>query len=355
VRKNLTLLVALGALVGAGAAFAWWMRPEPPRAALPATPPDDDLAMLASMLDGGEPREPARDLLAAAAGEIYLARASDDAIVASPAAGGPQRTLAHLDGPAWGMAVAGGALWLSTTRESKGTTRGSVVSIPVAGGSPRVVAEGLARPRAVASDGHWVFVVDSEAGEGGLLHTSAILRVPASGGAPAVVGHCEGDVTGIAVDDASAYWADEFDGTIVAAPKAGGEPRSLVTGRGLPEQLVAQGDALYWVERRTETVWTMPKTGGTPRPVVQDFAGFAHLVVDAHSVWWATEAPVAGHFRVLGAPASGGEPSPASPDVESIDALASDGAHLYWARGGEVSRVEGSAGERREQHARKDE
>jgi hypothetical protein len=347
-RKKLTPLLVLAALVAAGAFVAWWMQPEPPRAALPSKPPDDDLVMLASLLDAGEPREPAHDQLVAGGGAVYLARASDHTIVATPAGGGAPRTLARLDGPAGGMALAGGALWLSTAS-------GSLVSVPVAGGPPRVVAKGLSRPRAVASDGHWVFVVDSEAGEAGLLRTSAVVRVPVEGGAPVVVGRCEGDVTGIALDDANAYWADEFDGTIVAAPKAGGEPRSLVTGRGLPEQLVASGDALYWVERRSETVWTMPKAGGTARAIAQDFAGFAHLVVDPRGVWWATEAPEAGRFRVLTAPARGGESAPASDAVDAIDALASDGEHLYWARGGEASRVERSAGQGREQHARKDE
>jgi hypothetical protein len=375
-RKNLTLLAALAALVGAGGAVAWWMRPEPPRAALPAKPPDDDIAMVASLLDGSEPREAAHDRLAAYAGSLYLARASDRAILATPADGGAARVVAHLDGPAWGMAVAAGGVWLSTARADdagpappeRGRTgdgtspappergrTGKVVRVPLEGGAPRVVADGLHRPRALASDGRWVFVVDSEAGDGGLLRASTIVRVPAEGGAPVVVARCEGDVTGIALDDANAYWADEFDGTIVAVPKAGGEPRSLATGRGLPEQVVAYGDALYWVERRSETVVAMPRAGGPPRHVVQDFAGFSHLVVDERGVWWATEAPEAGRFRVLRAPPSGGEPSPASEAVDGIDALASDGAHLYWARNGEVSRVDGSAGEGRQQHARKNE
>lgn len=347
-------MLALAAAVGGAGSLAWWMQPAP-HVALPATPPDDDLQMVAALIEAGEPRDRPRDLLVAGSGELVLARASDNSLVATPARGGAARTVARLDGPAWGMALADGALWLSTTRAQDAGARGAVVKAPLAGGALRVIADGLVRPRALASDGRWVFVVDVDASEGGLLQKSVLLRLPVDGGSSSVVARCESEVTGIALDETNAYWADRFEGTIASVPKAGGEPRALATERGLPEQLVVHGDALYWVERRSETVWTMPKAGGAPRTIAQDFAGFASLVVDARGVWWSSEQAIEGRFRVLTAPRSGGESSLASETVGPIDALASDGAHLYWARGGEVSRVETSAAERGQQHARQDE
>jgi hypothetical protein len=361
VRKNLPALLALAALVGAGALVAWWMRPEAPPVALPAKPPVDDLEMLTALFDGGAPREPAHDLLVAGAEELYLARANDGTIVAVPKTGaGIPRKVAQLPGVARGMALAEGALWVSTTRDTAAdgghvAAGGAVLRVPLAGGAPSVVADGLASPHAIASDGRAVFVVDVDAREPGLLRSSVIERIPASGGKPAAIGRCEGEVTALALDDASVYWADPFDGTIVAAPKAGGDRRSLAVERGLPEELTLHGGALYWVERRSETVWTMPAAGGTPRPIVQDFAGFANLVVDDRGVWWVSEAPLAGRFRVLTIAAAGSESSPASEAVEAIDALASDGAHLFWARGGEVSRVPALPADRRKEHAREDE
>ncbi len=374
-RKNVTLLLALIGLVAAGALAAWtvrlglggsvvetWgMRPEAPRAPLPAKPPDDDLEMLTALFDGGAPGEPAHDLLVAGAEELYLARASDGAIVAVPKAGhGTPRKLARLTGVARGMALAGGALWVSTTREAPAdaggiASGGAVVRIALGGGAPTVVVGDLAGPHAIASDGRWVFVVDVGAREPGLLRSSVVERLPATGGKPAAVARCEGEVTSLALDDANVYWADPFDGTIVAAPKAGGDPRSLAVERGLPEQIALYGGALYWVERRSETVWTMPAAGGTPRPIVQDFAGFANLVVDGHGLWWVSEAPLAGRFRILTVATTGGDSSPASDAVEEVDALASDGAHLYWARSGEASRVPTSAAERRKEDAGEDE
>jgi hypothetical protein len=337
-------LLVLVALVSAGALVAYAMSPTPRHVGLPAKPPDDDLEMLAGLLEASTPREPARDLLAVGPAELYLARASDDRVVALPKDGGAARTLARLEAPAQGMALAGGSLWLTTSRNAGAQPRGAVFRVPLSGGPPSVVAEGLAQPRAIGSDGRWLFVVDVDASGEGLLHTSTIERLPAraNGGIEAIVlGRCEGEVTEIALDDANVYWTDRLDGTIVVAPKAGGEPRTLARERGLPEQLAIDDVSLYWVEKRSESLWTMPKAGGEPRRIAQDFAGFSDVVVDARRVWWKSEAAIAGAFRVLTVPKTGGEPAPASEGVDTIDALASDGARLYWARGGEAEPVRG--------------
>jgi hypothetical protein len=333
VRKNLILLLALVAIVAGGAAVAWWLQPRGPVGPLPARPPDDDLQLLVALHDAGDPREVARDRLASGSGELVLARARDHTLLAFPADGGAPRTLARLDSPAWGLAIAGGALFVSTTR-------GAVLRVALAGGPPRVVSEALARPRALASDGHSAFVVDVDASEAGLLRRSAIVRVSADGGPVSVLARSDGEVDGLAVDAANVYWADPLDGAIRAVPKAGGDVRALASERGLPEQLVLSGDALTWVERRSETVFTMPTSGGAPRPVAQDFAGFANLLADRRGVWWTSEGAVDGRYRVLTAAPGGGDSQPAGDSAEPIDALASDGVHLYWARGGEVSRAD---------------
>jgi len=298
---------------------------------------DDDLELLSTIADAAAPGEPAhepvRDRLVAGPGpDVYLARASDRAVLAVPKAGGAPRVLARLDEPASALAVGGGALWIGS--------RHAILKLPLAdGGAPAVVARGLAGPRSVASDGTWTFVVDVDASRGGMLPRSTIVRLPADGGPPAVVGRATGDVEDVALGDANVYWADALEGTIVAAPEAGGEPRAIATERGLPGEVVVAGGDLYWVERRSESVWTMPAAGGAPRRMTQDFAGFADLVADARGVSWRTEAAVDGAFRVLTAPRAGGDAVPASVAARGIDALAGDGEHLYWSRDGVVSRV----------------
>jgi hypothetical protein len=310
---------------------AWWLAaaPEPPPPPRPA--PVDDLQMLAALTDGATTAT-AGDVLVAGTAGTFLARASDRTVVALPEDGGEPRTLAHLDAPARAMALAEGTLWL--------TAREQIVKVPLDRSEPSVLACGIGGPRAIAADARWVFVVDVEPKLTGLTHASTIVRVDVTTRDTKVLGRSGGEVTNVALDGTSVYWADRLDGSIVAAPKDGGEPRTLTTDRGLPGSIAVTGDDLVWVEKRSESLWTMPRTGGVPRRLLQDFAGFANVMVDARSVYWSNEAAVDGSFRVLSVPLSGGdEATPLTPAVPSVEGLATDGTRLLWEHGGRVDSV----------------
>jgi len=230
------------------------------------------------------------------------------------------------------MALAGDALWVTTTH--------AVEKLPIAAREAQRVADGLAGPRAIASDGTWVFVVDVNGSRQGMTHGSAVVRIAAAGGELTVLGKSDGEIANLAIDDASVYWADRLDGSLVVVPKTGGAPHVLATDRGLPGFVAVQGDALVWVEKRGDSLWTMPKKGGPPRRLAQDFAGFANVVVDARGVFWTNEEAVDGRFRVLTVGKTG-EVETVSAAVDGVDALASDGERLLWDRNGVISVVEG--------------
>jgi hypothetical protein len=306
-------------------------------ATLPSRPPDDDLPVLAGVLDAEPEFAPARDVLLTGTDDLYLSRASDRTIASIPKSGGPRHVLANVDGPVWGMALAGGALWLSTSPAApEGPKHGAIMKLRLEGGPPEVIASGFAGPRAVASDGRWVFVVDVDSSAPGLLPESAIVRVSASGGQPTVMARCKGEVAALALDEAHVYWADRFDGTVMAAPKTGGDPHVLATERALPGEIVVDENALYWVEEQSESLWTMPKTGGSPHQIAQDFAGLTRLAADATSVWWVNATAVDGSFHLLSVPKAGGEPHDVTLGAGAIGAIASDGTRVYWERDGGV-------------------
>ena len=322
-------LLALVGLLGLGVAGFLYSTSAAPPAARVVAPPEDDLEMLARVLDASAPR--ATGLLAVDDANVYVARGASGVVEARPKAGGPARTLATLGSPATGMAIAGGSIWIAAGR--------SVRRIPLAGGSPAVVFDRLARAGAIAADGQWVFVVDVEGGATGLLATSSLLRVPAAGGDAVVLGRTQGPVASLAIDEANVYWTDALEGAVLAVPKAGGTARTVAADRGLPEQVTVMGDSLVWVERRSESLFAAPKAGGAPRSIVQDFAGFAHVVAMGHTIAWIDEAAVGGAFRVLAIDAAGGDVLARSPPVDAVDALATDGAHLFWLRGDEAVAV----------------
>jgi hypothetical protein len=307
----------------------------------------DDLELVEALFDAGPEPEAPHDVLVAGERDLYLARAAEHDVIAQPKGGGDTRTLATLEQPAYDMTLAGGALWLTTRATSSPrspdgkapTDSGVVARLPLSGGKPAVLTTGLSSPRTIACDGEWVFVVDTDDSEAGLLQKSTIVRIPAKGGPPTVVARSDGEIDAIALDGPSIYWTDRLDGSILSAAKTGGSPKVLASERGLPEKLRAYGGALYWIERRSESLWTMPLSGGTPRQMTQDLAGFAHVVVDGRGVWWTNEAAIDGAFRVLVAPGPTGQELEGSDIVSAVDALATDGHELYWYREGVVSRV----------------
>lgn len=320
----------LGVLIASGMGV-WWLFAADKRAPVPVAAPHDDLDLVTALLDGAA-AEPPRDVLLAGVDEVYLARASEGTVVAVAKKGGASRTLATIREPVHGMALAGGALWVTTTH--------AVEKVPVTAGEPQRAAGGLARPRAIACDGTSVFVVDVDPTRQGMTRGSAVVRIPVAGGEPTVLGKSEGEIANVALDDASVYWADRLDGSLVSVPKTGGAPRVLATDRGLPGFVAVVGDALIWVEQRSESLWTMPKTGGPPRRLAQDFAGFANVVVDARGVFWTNEAAVEGLFHVLTVGKTG-DVETVSAAVDGVDALASDAERLWWDRGGTVTEVTG--------------
>jgi hypothetical protein len=292
---------------------------------------EDDLEMLARIVDGGAIPAVPHDRLVLGAASAYVLLAAPGVVESVPPAGAEVGVLGRVPAPASDMALGGDSLWV--------TGGGGVTRVPLDGAPTSLLAAGLTRPHAIASDGRWVFVVDVDTTPTGMLPASRVVKIATSGGAPATIGSYQGEITGVALDGTNAYWADRLEGTILSVPESGGEPHVLVHDRGLPGQVLVDAKSLYWVEKRSESLWKMPKTGGAPVQLAQDFAGFAHVVVHGESIAWVNEAAAEGGFRVLSVPVAGGPVRTVSDTVDAIDALASDGAHLYWLRGGAVSEV----------------
>jgi hypothetical protein len=335
--RNAGVIVLVAACVLVLVAWRWCVASgNRAQTTVPTTTPTDDLDLVALLHDGGAANEAPVNLVAARAGIIYVARADDRTIVATPAPSGAPTTLMHLPEPAWGLALDDASAWVTSTRNGGGVLE----RLALAGqAQPAVVASGFTRPRAVTSDGTNVFLVDAGAHGSGLLSKSTIVRIPVAGGDSVKIATVEGVVSGVALDAANVYWADSLEGAVLAAPKTGGMPHALLHDRGLPRDVVIDGDALVWVEQRSESLWTVPASGGVPRQIVQDFGGFTHLVASARGVWWTNETAVDGSYRVFLMAHGAAEPVPVTPAVDAIEGLASDGARVYWLHGGHAEPV----------------
>ena len=269
----------------------------------------------------------------ARASSIWRARATDRSWPSrGPAA--QRRTLAHLEAPARGMTLAGGALWL-TTREG----RGEGPRRPAA--SRSAVAGDLARPRAIACDGTWVFVVDVDMSTPGLTHASA---------RRAHSGHrrrrrwCSGGPRARSRTSSSTrrhvYWADRLEGSIVSVPKDGGAAR-----RCWRPTAGFRARSRSGATRSTGSRSGASRSGRCRRPAA--CRGRSRRTSPAsrtswstpEGVFWSGEAAVDGTFPSSRHRAKGATPSRSARRSRGSMRSPSDGTRLFWDRAGDVSAV----------------
>jgi hypothetical protein len=132
------------------------------------------------------------------------------------------------------------------------TTRGALRAVPAAGGPAVVVADQLGQPFALSVDQGVAFLLDRGDGIG----AGRALRVEGDGTViPLVVGL---DLpTGLAVDASSVYVACGFalsgggllDGPLLRVPKTGGPPAVVTSGLKEPSSVAVQDPRVYFIDQ----------------------------------------------------------------------------------------------------------
>lgn len=162
--------------------------------------------------------------------------------------------------------------------------------------------------------------------------TGRVLSIPLEGGPPTVLASGSMDPVGIAVDDANVYWTDtaDPDGQVMKLPKSGGAPTALATEQPWAHGIAIDAANIYWtntVSMDQGSVNTMPIGGGAPTTLAAQQDSPHSIAVAGGSVFWAT---LVGVMRV---PIGGGSATVAA-DGAFPGALTADGTHLYWANSG---------------------
>jgi hypothetical protein len=138
---------------------------------------------------------------------------------------------------------------------------GTIVSLPLAGGTPSTLASGLWTPQGIAADGTYVFWAESYA------PIPQIVRRPVgSATTTSLPTGASSAPTAVAVGAGTIYWSDAVAGTggsVDTSPEGSLSVTSLQGGQASPWDIAVDATYLYWVDYANPgTVWQYTINGG---------------------------------------------------------------------------------------------
>jgi hypothetical protein len=273
-----------------------------------------------------------------------------------PSAGGTPTVLAA--GQAYPTAIAADATSVYWTNGGSGTCpptnpsctpppTGTVMKIPIDGGTPTTLASGQNNPQRIAIDATNVYWTnEGSPGQGSAPSNTdgTVMQVPIGGGAPTMLASRQFLLGLIAVDATSVYFAVDvspgnttmFSGAILKVPIGGGTVTTVASGQYEPGGLSVAGANVYWsVPYLNSTPGALLKTGSDGGPQVELASTYLHYqlpwtrttAVDGANVYWMDEHA----FKKM--PLGGGAATDVLGDVSlfEITDFTVDDLNVYWA------------------------
>jgi len=292
--------------------------------------------------------------LAIAGDHVYWTVSGSGAVVVrAPLAGGVPETLVYDGAAALGLAVDGTFVYYTQPAV------GRIMRVPVGGGLPVALAQGLDEPSFLTIDSPRAGAAGDGGGDaaaslywtgGHVRGAGTLMKLALSSGAtPVLLIDGQTHPYAIAVQDAFVYWTDLVDGTILrtaaAGPGDGGVRTASRLAAGLtgPADLVLAGGFAFAPDQAGH-IQRVPLAGGALEPIIDVSGVPAGVATDGVSIYWSTFGNDGGIFKAplsTSAPVrtkdggeDGGVPSlvpTAQPDPFAIAVSATD---VYWTTAG---------------------
>jgi hypothetical protein len=218
-----------------------------------------------------------------------------------------------------------------------GSIYGSVMMVPLGGGTPVTLSGGLL-PTAIAVDGSHVYWTTA----------NSLMSVPIDGGPPITLASWNPSPTGnmmgaIALDGTSVYWTEGTvagpnvatpDAALLRAPATGGSSTTLGTS-GFTEIAVHDGyvyGSLFTQGFHSPAVVRVAVGGGAPTPLVleqQQLFNYGPIAVDGANLYWIANDGSLTLGAVMSTPLGGG-PMTTLATGPAPNSLAVTPTHLFW-------------------------
>jgi sugar lactone lactonase YvrE len=229
---------------------------------------------------------------------------------------------------------------------------GTVMKLPLSGGTPTTLASGQYWPDSVVVDrknAYWTthWVEPPWGADGMMTDKASVMRVALDGGKPIMLFSGTTPPGQIAVDATSVYWAypgdrgnDFVDGAIVKLSVAGDDLTWItLPGQTRPWGVALDATNVYWTTLATSSghymngsVMKVPLGGGTITTLASDQAEPSSVFVDSTTVYWTNSCnPSPGwSCGVMGAPLGGGSATTLASGQTGPFAITADATSLYW-------------------------
>jgi hypothetical protein len=243
---------------------------------------------------------------------VYWSDMGGMVVQAIPVAGGTPIVVAGSQNEPGSLAVTGGgAFWAGA---------GTVTGLWFVGGVVERLASGLVSPQGLTAHGPQLYFVDGSLG--------TVMSVPLLGGTVTTLASGQAGPMATAIDTTNLYWADgngpPNSGAIVAIPLAGSTIQTLASGLSAPYGIAAAGSTVFWTDSNVGSALDISSSGGSASTIDSGESLPGPMVTDGINVYWASGS------AILRTPVGGGAVITLVPGQSGVANIALDQNAVYW-------------------------
>jgi len=153
----------------------------------------------------------------------------------------------------------------------------------------------------------------------------AVVTMPIAGGTPRILVSSSWSLEGIAIDSTTIYYSTYGGGSIMTLPLGGGVPSTFASGLERPIGVAVDALNLYYADFESGFIFEIPITGGSATPIVPEDTGTAGVAVRSNTLYWASPPGVLDEM-----PVTGGTTSTLGADQVHAFGIAVDHTTVYW-------------------------